>query len=105
MTGEPTLTNRLDLPRVLGDDQIAHWLDDGYLVLPNLLAPDEIDELKREAEVLPKTWALHLCRSVKIKARRGSFVVLRPTRCHVCDVHIASDPAGATRAICPSCAS
>ena len=36
----PTQTERIDLPRVLDQHQVDFYLDHGYLVVEDVLAPD-----------------------------------------------------------------
>ena len=45
---------RVELPNVLNQAQVKSWLEHGYLVVPNLLAAAEIDELKKEAADLAR---------------------------------------------------
>ncbi|MAE62655.1 MAG: phytanoyl-CoA dioxygenase [Phycisphaeraceae bacterium] len=45
---ESAETRSIDVPRILEPDQVRAYLDDGYLVVPNLVDPDELDELKRD---------------------------------------------------------
>jgi hypothetical protein len=43
-----SLDNRIDLPLVIGKSEIQAYIDDGYLVVHDLLLPDEVEELKGE---------------------------------------------------------
>ena len=43
--GAPTLANRIELPNVVTEAQRQAYIDDGFLVLPRLLAKAAIDEL------------------------------------------------------------
>lgn len=40
--------NRIDVPHVLNQDQIRGWIDDGYLIIPDMLSSAELDELKQD---------------------------------------------------------
>ena len=46
--------NRIDLPAVIDDAQVRSYLDDGYLVVPDLVNTDERDELKAEVVKLAR---------------------------------------------------
>ena len=46
--------NRIDVPRVLSEKQLQDWLEDGYLVVPDLLSTDELDELKQETVAISR---------------------------------------------------
>jgi ectoine hydroxylase-related dioxygenase (phytanoyl-CoA dioxygenase family) len=47
--GVPALGARIELPRELSNAQVQQFVTDGFLVLPNLLTADEIDEIRRDA--------------------------------------------------------
>jgi hypothetical protein len=40
---------RIDLPKVLGPEQVRSFVDDGFLVMPDLIAPAELEALKADA--------------------------------------------------------
>ena len=46
--------NRIDVPRVLSEKQLQDWLEDGYLVVRDLLSTDELDELKQETVAISR---------------------------------------------------
>ena len=47
-------TDFIEVPRPLDQDQIDRYLEDGYLVVPKVLTPGEISELKREIVAIAK---------------------------------------------------
>ncbi|MDE0044121.1 MAG: phytanoyl-CoA dioxygenase family protein, partial [Candidatus Poribacteria bacterium] len=47
-------TNSIEVPRPLDQDQIERYLEDGFLVVPEVLTPGEISELKREIIAIAK---------------------------------------------------
>ena len=53
MTTIPAL-DHIEVPRPLAQDQINLYLEDGYLVIPEVLTPGEIGELKREIVEIAK---------------------------------------------------
>ncbi len=38
----------IDVPKVVGDDQVRFYVENGYLVVPDLIEADELEELKRD---------------------------------------------------------
>ncbi len=48
MKTAPNLENRITVPRVLSDEQVAFFVENGYLVLESLVTPDEVEELRRD---------------------------------------------------------
>ena len=53
MTAMPN-ANCIEVPRPFDQDQIDRYLEDGFLVVPDVLAPGEISELKREIVAIAK---------------------------------------------------
>lgn len=47
--GAPSLAERLEVPQNLSSAQVAQFVDDGFLVLPDLMSSEELEELKRDA--------------------------------------------------------
>ena len=47
-------TNCIEVPRPLDQDQIDRYLENGFLVVPEVLTPGEISELKREIVAIAK---------------------------------------------------
>lgn len=47
--GAPSLVQRLEMPQNLSVAQVAQFVDEGYLVLPDLMSGEELEELKRDA--------------------------------------------------------
>ena len=54
METAPMLENPLRVPRILSDDQVAFFVENGYLVLESLVAPDEVEELRRDTAHLAR---------------------------------------------------
>ena len=45
---EPVAEPVIDVPKLLNDQQIRFFVEQGYLVLPNLISPIELEELKAD---------------------------------------------------------
>ena len=45
---EVTAAKRIDVPKIATDQQVHFFVDNGYLVVPNLVTADEIEELKSD---------------------------------------------------------
>ena len=45
LTTEPVI----EVPRVVGEEQIRFFVDNGYLIVPNLVSTSEIEELREDA--------------------------------------------------------
>jgi len=45
----PTLDNPTQVPKILTDEQVRGYVDDGFVVVENLITSDELEELKQEA--------------------------------------------------------
>ncbi len=45
----PEITERIDVPNIVSDEECQFFIDNGYLVVPNLLSKSEIDELRQDA--------------------------------------------------------
>jgi phytanoyl-CoA hydroxylase len=46
METAPMLANPLMVPRILSDEQVAFFVENGYLVLESLVTPEEVEELR-----------------------------------------------------------
>lgn len=44
-----TASVRIEVPRILSDEQIQFFIENGYLVLPDLMTADELEELRADA--------------------------------------------------------
>ena len=44
----------IEVPKVVSDEQIQSFVQDGYLVVPDLLSLDEIEELRQDTVTLAK---------------------------------------------------
>lgn len=44
----PSTNNAIEVPQILNKTQVQFFIENGYLVLENLIAPAEIEELKTE---------------------------------------------------------
>ena len=44
----------IDVPKIISDEQIQSFIQDGYLVVPNLLSLDEVEELRQDTITLAK---------------------------------------------------
>ena len=40
--------NAIDVSPVIAEEEVQRWLEDGYLVVPDLISPAEVDHLKQE---------------------------------------------------------
>lgn len=38
----------IEVPKLLADDQVRFFVDNGYLVLPNLVTPEEVEQLRND---------------------------------------------------------
>lgn len=41
-------SNRIEVPKIATEQQVCFFVDNGYLVLPDLVTPEEIEELKQD---------------------------------------------------------
>jgi len=39
---------RIDVPKLLTDEQVRSFVEDGYLIMPGLIEPEELEELKQD---------------------------------------------------------
>ena len=39
---------RIDVPKVVSEEQVRFFVDNGYLIVPGLIKPDELEELKQD---------------------------------------------------------
>lgn len=46
--GAPSKDNFIEVPKFLSDDQVAFFVENGYLILPDLISQGEISELKTD---------------------------------------------------------
>ncbi len=44
----------IDVPKIISDEQIQSFIQDGYLVVPDLLSLDEVEELRQDTITLAK---------------------------------------------------
>jgi phytanoyl-CoA hydroxylase len=47
-------SSRIEVPKLLSEDQVRFFVENGYLVVPDLIAPAELDELKRETVAIAR---------------------------------------------------
>lgn len=50
----PHLAPRVEVPRILEDSQIAQFVEEGFLALPDLVTPEEIEELKTDTVAIAR---------------------------------------------------
>jgi phytanoyl-CoA hydroxylase len=48
METAPTLENPIVVPKTLSDEQVAFFVENGYLVLESLMTPEEVEELRQD---------------------------------------------------------
>jgi ectoine hydroxylase-related dioxygenase (phytanoyl-CoA dioxygenase family) len=53
-TAQPSTAERIEVPRVLGDAQVRFFVDEGYLVVPDLVTPDEVAEMRRDTVLIAR---------------------------------------------------
>ena len=51
---EPELESKIDVPKVLSERMVNSFVEMGYLAVPELVCPDEIEELRRDAGKLAR---------------------------------------------------
>jgi ectoine hydroxylase-related dioxygenase (phytanoyl-CoA dioxygenase family) len=51
---EQYASERIDVPRIVSDEQVQSFVDEGFLVVEGLIRPDELDELKRDTVALAR---------------------------------------------------
>lgn len=44
MTVDPQASPRIEVPRIVDDQQVAFYVENGFLTVPDLVSPDELDE-------------------------------------------------------------
>ena len=54
----------IDVPKIISDEQIQSFIQDGYLVVPDLLSLDEVEELRQDTITLAKGG--YPCESLKL---------------------------------------
>ena len=52
--GAPSTDNFIEVSKILSDDQVACFVENGYLVLPDLISPEEIEDLKADTVSLAR---------------------------------------------------
>ncbi len=50
----PEITERIDVPRVVSDKECEFFIENGYLVVPDLLSKNEIEELRKDTVSLAR---------------------------------------------------
>jgi hypothetical protein len=54
MTLTATAPERVDVPRIVDDAQVRFFVENGYLVVPDLVTPEEVETLRRDAVALAR---------------------------------------------------
>lgn len=54
MDPSPRLEPRIEVPHLLDQKQVQHFVDKGFLVIPDLISPEEIEELKRDTVAIAR---------------------------------------------------
>jgi phytanoyl-CoA hydroxylase len=73
-------TKSIEVPKLLGLEQVQFFVENGYLILPNLITPDEIEELRRDTVKLARGG--YPCESLKpLPAEWSDEEVLRGILC------------------------
>lgn len=52
--GQITGEQRIDLPKVVGEDKVKFFVEQGYLIVPNLITPAELEELKHDTNQIAR---------------------------------------------------
>jgi hypothetical protein len=47
-------SSRIEVPKIATEEQVQFFVENGYLVLPDLMTPDELEELKRDTVTLAR---------------------------------------------------
>ena len=50
----PEITERIEVPNVVSDKECQFFIENGYLVVPNLLSESEIEEIRQDATTLAR---------------------------------------------------
>ena len=50
----PDMNDRIDLPDIVSEKECQFFIENGYLVVPNLLSDDEIEELRQDTVTLAR---------------------------------------------------
>src|SRR5690349_21408334 len=50
----PNTGGRIDVPQVATPEQVRFFVENGYLVLPDLVTPDEVEELRRDTAYIAR---------------------------------------------------
>lgn len=59
----PHENNFIDVPKIVSQEQIDFFVENGYLVLPDLMSPEEIEELKQDTIALAR--GAYPCENIK----------------------------------------
>jgi ectoine hydroxylase-related dioxygenase (phytanoyl-CoA dioxygenase family) len=59
----PQTDNFIEVPKILDEEQVAFFVENGFLVLPGLISPQEIEELKRDTVALAR--GQYQCEGIK----------------------------------------
>lgn len=62
-TAEPSVSARIEVPRVLDEAQVRAFVDQGCLVVPGLVTTDEVNEMRKDAVNLAR--GLYPCEALK----------------------------------------
>ncbi len=54
MTPDARAREPIDVPKILDREQVAFFVDNGYLVVPDLVGSDELAELKRDVVTIAR---------------------------------------------------
>ena len=50
----PEITERIEVPNIVSDKECQFFIENGYLVVPNLLSESEIEEIRQDATTLAR---------------------------------------------------
>src|SRR5688572_4270420 len=80
MTLTATAPERVDVPTVVSEEQVRSFVENGYLVVPDLVTPEEIEALRRDAVALAR--GNYPCKSLQpLPADLSDEEVLRNILC------------------------
>ncbi len=54
MMASPCTEARVDVPKVVSEEQVQFFVENGYLVVPDLVGPEEIEELRRDTVTIAR---------------------------------------------------
>ncbi len=76
----PNLQQRIERPKVVSDQQVRDFVDQGFLVVPDLIKPHELEELKRDTADLAR--GKYPCKTLQpLPAQMSDEEVLRNILC------------------------